>query len=291
MIKLSVAIIAKNEEVMLPLCLDSVKEADEIIVIDTWSQDSTLQIARDLWCKIWWFEWCDDFSAARNYAKNQSTNEWVLSIDCDEVLEKWWIANIKRCIEELSKTHPEIDAIKLHLTSWWTALYNTRVFKKHLRWTWRIHENIEHTSAASTDITITYGRSPAHDLDPHLDLRIMEQVYKDEPDNARNMFYLWREYFYYNRYDDAERILLEYIGKSFFYAELVEAYFILALCYWHNGKSEWWKAREFCMWAISRNPHFKWAILLMAEMSHEREKKRWLEFAENADNSNLLFIH
>jgi len=39
------------------------------------------------------------------------------------------------------------------------------------------------------------------------------------------------------------------------------------------------------------NPHFKAAIELLASMCFDREKERWLEFAKNADNSNLLFIY
>lgn len=85
---LSVCVITKNEENNLGKCLISVKSiADEIIVVDTGSTDKTLEIAQQFTNNIFHFEWIDNFSAARNFALDKATGQFILSIDADEYLQ------------------------------------------------------------------------------------------------------------------------------------------------------------------------------------------------------------
>jgi glycosyltransferase involved in cell wall biosynthesis len=81
--RLSVAVIAWNEEDRLRACLESVAWADEIIVIDAESTDKTVQVAREFTDKIWVRPWAG-FAAQKNFALEQTTGEWVLSLDADE---------------------------------------------------------------------------------------------------------------------------------------------------------------------------------------------------------------
>ncbi|MFC6548219.1 glycosyltransferase [Cohnella cellulosilytica] len=77
--------IVKNEEKYLARCLDSAAAmVDEIIVVDTGSTDRTIEIALEYGAKLFHFEWCDDFSAARNYALKQASGDWMLVLDADE---------------------------------------------------------------------------------------------------------------------------------------------------------------------------------------------------------------
>lgn len=86
-ISLSACLIVKNEEKHIAKCLNSLRGAvDEIVVVDTGSTDATVAIAQSLGAKVSHFEWCDDFSAARNYALSLATSDWVLWIDADERL-------------------------------------------------------------------------------------------------------------------------------------------------------------------------------------------------------------
>ena len=88
-IKLSACLIVKNEEHRLAQCLDSLKPiADQIVVVDTGSSDRTISIAKQYNCQIFHFEWCDDFSQARNFAIAKAKGQWILVIDADEILEK-----------------------------------------------------------------------------------------------------------------------------------------------------------------------------------------------------------
>ncbi|MCA1994613.1 MAG: glycosyltransferase family 2 protein [Coleofasciculus sp. S288] len=84
---LSLCMIVKNERQNLPRCLASVKSyVDEMIIVDTGSQDGTPKVADEYGAKVTYFEWCDDFAAARNYAISQSSGDWILMLDADEEL-------------------------------------------------------------------------------------------------------------------------------------------------------------------------------------------------------------
>ncbi|MCX7735727.1 MAG: glycosyltransferase [Candidatus Kapabacteria bacterium] len=85
--KISVCLIVKNEEKMLPDCLKSVQSyVEEIIVVDTGSQDRTKEIAKSFGCKIFDFTWNRNFAEARNFSLSKATSEFILVLDADERL-------------------------------------------------------------------------------------------------------------------------------------------------------------------------------------------------------------
>ncbi len=87
MVTISVCMIVKNEEKYLQRCLESVKYfADEIIIVDTGSLDTTKDIARQFTDKIFDFQWVHDFSLARNFALSHAKMEWIFVIDADEFI-------------------------------------------------------------------------------------------------------------------------------------------------------------------------------------------------------------
>jgi glycosyltransferase involved in cell wall biosynthesis len=80
---LSVIVITKNEERNIRPCLDSVKWANEVVVVDSGSTDNTVTIAKEFTSKVYVRTW-KGFSAAKNFALQQATEEWVLWLDADE---------------------------------------------------------------------------------------------------------------------------------------------------------------------------------------------------------------
>lgn len=78
-------IITLNEESNIQPCLDSVKWADEIIVVDSESNDQTVKIAKQYTETVFVRKW-QGFARTKNYAIQQAGGEWVLCIDADEVL-------------------------------------------------------------------------------------------------------------------------------------------------------------------------------------------------------------
>ena len=87
-VTVTAAILARNEERSIKRCIESLHEAvDDIIVVDTGSTDNTVAIATECGAKVYEFEWCDDFSKARNFALQYISSQWVLWIDADEWLD------------------------------------------------------------------------------------------------------------------------------------------------------------------------------------------------------------
>ena len=84
---LTLCMIVKDEEEMLPRCLEAVRPAvDEIVVVDTGSSDRTVEIAESFGARVIHFEWSGDFAAARNVSFEAATGDWLVYLDADEVL-------------------------------------------------------------------------------------------------------------------------------------------------------------------------------------------------------------
>ncbi|XOI99301.1 glycosyltransferase [Paenibacillus polymyxa] len=87
--RISLCMIVKDEEELLPHCLASVQGAvDEIIVVDTGSSDRSAEIAQQYGAVVVGFEWCEDFAAARNAGLERASGDWILFLDADEALDR-----------------------------------------------------------------------------------------------------------------------------------------------------------------------------------------------------------
>ncbi|SFT38853.1 (heptosyl)LPS beta-1,4-glucosyltransferase [Pseudoalteromonas sp. DSM 26666] len=101
--KLSVCIICKNEKDKIERCLESVKWADEIIVLDSGSTDETRAIANKYTDKVFVRDDWQGFGEQRRRAEALATNDWIFAIDCDEVvserLKEEIITTLAKCNE------------------------------------------------------------------------------------------------------------------------------------------------------------------------------------------------
>ena len=85
---ISLSMIVRDEAQFLAACLQSVEGVvEEIVVVDTGSQDDTVEIAESFGARVFHYAWDDDFAAARNRALAECTGDWVLSLDADEQLD------------------------------------------------------------------------------------------------------------------------------------------------------------------------------------------------------------
>lgn len=85
---ISLCMIVRNEEKNLPRCLESVRGlVDEIIVLDTGSEDNTVSIAESFGAKVHHMAWPGNFSAARNESLKKACGNWILYLDADEALD------------------------------------------------------------------------------------------------------------------------------------------------------------------------------------------------------------
>ncbi|MBI1849911.1 MAG: glycosyltransferase, partial [Planctomycetes bacterium] len=101
--RISLCMIVRDEEEVLPRCLESVREAaDERIVVDTGSSDATAAVALAHGARVIWSPWADDFSVARNVSLRAATGDWILVLDADERLAPESAARIRAAIDEQS---------------------------------------------------------------------------------------------------------------------------------------------------------------------------------------------
>src|SRR5205085_1718017 len=101
--RVSLCMIARNEERFLPACLDAVRAAvDEIVLVDTGSTDRTVAIAESYGARVLHERWDDDFSAPRNVSLRAATGDWILVLDADEVVQPGGTAKIRELVQEPS---------------------------------------------------------------------------------------------------------------------------------------------------------------------------------------------
>ena len=149
---LSVTIITKNEADRITRCLESIKDlADEIIVFDSGSTDTTLDIVRQYTDKIWQTDW-PGYGKQKQRALEQASGDWLLAIDADEALDETLQASVR---ELLTNDRGNIVAVKM---PWGVTLYGKRLdhgrsARAPLRMVWRdgacftdaeVHEALVH---------------------------------------------------------------------------------------------------------------------------------------------------
>ena len=93
--KISIIIITFNEEENIERCLKSVAWADEIVVIDSFSQDRTVEICRQFTDRVFTHEWLG-FGKQKNLAAEKASHRWVMNLDADEVLSEECSAAIRK---------------------------------------------------------------------------------------------------------------------------------------------------------------------------------------------------
>ncbi len=146
--KISLCMIVKNEEKNLPRCLKSVQNiVDEIIIVDTGSTDSTLQIADEYGAQVTVYPWKNNFSQARNIGLGLARGEWILYLDADEELS----LQAQKAIGKLLNS-PEIEGYIVEVVNYTgksvdssrLVHQNCRLFRnrKEYRFIGKIHEQI-----------------------------------------------------------------------------------------------------------------------------------------------------
>lgn len=212
--KISGCIIAKNEEKMLPGCLDSIKDwIDEIILVDTGSTDSTMEIAREYGAKIYQHPWQNDFSLHRNQSIEYATGDWVFIIDADEVVSSPIDKNEFK--KRLKMVHPSVSSLVATITEinngeGTTSWLGMRFFRKASG----IHyKNAVHNKAvfeggcAATDVHMHhFGYSLSKDAmekkRKRSEVLLMERLDKDPEDHAA-LYYMTQMRVGQKRYPEA----------------------------------------------------------------------------------------
>jgi glycosyltransferase involved in cell wall biosynthesis len=146
--KLSVIIITLNEEEVIRECLESVKWADEIIILDGGSNDKTLEIVKKYQAKVFPQEVKGkDWAAWHNQGKKEAAGEWIFYLDADERLTPELQQEIRKVINDkqyavYAVPRQNILLGKAMKFGGWYPDYQIRLFKKDklLKWQGKVHE-------------------------------------------------------------------------------------------------------------------------------------------------------
>lgn len=287
--KISACLIVKNEKDHIRDVLASLVGVDEIVVVDTGSQDNTVELAREMGAQVFEdYTWNDDFAEARNHALAKCTGDWVISIDGDEVLEEGGVAKIRAILEE---ARPDQLHFSVDMTAKFTGNKHNlpRIIRNdgQVRWVGAWHESLSPVQRNLTDVVITYGSSTAHALDPDRNIRMAAKVVNGPNSTPRDLYYYAREFYYRQDYVNAMRLWEEYVAIATWMPEKSDALLYIARCAFYTGQGD--KAREVCLQAITHNPDFKEALLFMAELHHEPWKHKWEKLASVATSEDVLF--
>ena len=133
--KLSIAIITFNEEVNIRRTLESVKWADEIVVVDSGSTDKTAAICSEYGARVLHQDWLG-FARQKNLAIDKTSGDWVLSLDADEPIE----ASLAEEIRRIMASPRALDGYRIPRKTFflgkqvryggWYPDYNLRLFRK-----------------------------------------------------------------------------------------------------------------------------------------------------------------
>lgn len=152
--KISVVIITKNEERNIVRCLESLQGvADEIVVVDSGSTDRTEELCRGFELRFENHEW-EGYSEQKNYANSLASNDWILSIDADEVLSE----ELRQSLHKLKQTQVSdnqvfaVNRLTNYCGNWihhcgWYPDRKIRLFNRTKKqWTGTIHEILADTA-------------------------------------------------------------------------------------------------------------------------------------------------
>jgi len=148
----SACMIVRNEEELLPGCLDSIRDwVDEIILVDTGSTDRTVAIAEEYRCRVFHLAWEDDFSKARNYALQQATGEWILVIDADERVFADDVPLIRSTLRSVPASMISVDIYNVYERHESRVTYasSIRLFKREL--------NLRYAGIVHNDLVLAEG--------------------------------------------------------------------------------------------------------------------------------------
>lgn len=111
LITISLCMIVKNEEKVLGRCLKAARSfADEIILVDTGSQDRTREIGNEYGARVYEYEWKDDFAAARNEAFSKAVMDYCMWLDADDVVTE---ENQEKILNLKKELEPDTDMVMM----------------------------------------------------------------------------------------------------------------------------------------------------------------------------------
>ena len=240
---LSVCLIVKDEQEVLERCLNCVsKIADEIVIVDTGSTDQTVKIAKKFTDKVYFFKWCDDFSAARNYAFDLATCDLLMWLDADDIITEENCAKINK----LKNAFDDYDMAVLPYAAAFdnekpTFVYNReRIFRrdKGYRFSGEVHEAVVPDGKIYYSDAVIFHKKEKEN-EPLRNLRILQRkIASGKALDGREKFYYGRELLFNSMYREAIAVLKDFLNGNGWFVNKAEACLNLYQAYKALGEEE-----------------------------------------------------
>ena len=169
---LALCMIVRDEEENLRQHLPRMREAaDELVVVDTGSRDQSARVAAEMGARVYTLDWRDDFSEARNFALQQATAPWILTLDADETVSlchlpllrmlagsapdkayRFPTRNYVAGSQHVLKWNPcKSEYPEEHVASGWYPTLKVRMFpnRPEVRYQYNVQERVEPSLAAA----------------------------------------------------------------------------------------------------------------------------------------------
>lgn len=283
--KVCVYAISKNEEKFVDRWMDSVSEADEVIVLDTGSTDKTVEKLKKRGAKVvvkkinpWRFD------VARNESLDLVPNDTdiCVCIDIDEVFEKGW----RKKLENLWNN--KVNRVRYNYNwsfdEYGKPLVNFYIEKIHSRnnykWTHPVHEILTYNGENEIFITtdeITVNHYPDSSKSRGSYLPLLELSVKEDPYDDRNMHYLGREYMFYGKWNEAIDTLIRHLNlpNATWKDERCASMRFIARCY--SSLKRYDEARMWLDKAINEAPYLRDPYVERALLEYKLENWNEIE--------------
>ncbi|SFI15434.1 Glycosyltransferase involved in cell wall bisynthesis [Lachnospiraceae bacterium NLAE-zl-G231] len=286
--KICVYAICKNEEKFVDRWMDSMREADLVVVTDTGSEDSTAARLRERGAIVYEetiVPW--RFDTARNYSLSHVPEDMDIAVctDLDEIFRPGW----RQCLEDVWEPDATMGN---YLYNWSLKADGTpgtqftyfKIHKKALyEWACPVHEYLRYKGSGSEKKVFIHGMVLDHYPDPEKSrksyLPLLEMAVQEEPENDRMTYYLGREYMYVGRWQECITTLKRHLKlpTAWWPEERCASMRWIAKSYHHIGDN----TKAYC-----------WYYRAIAEVPHMRDP--YIEFAKLAyllhDWSTVLYL-
>lgn len=283
--KICVYAIAKNEAKFVERWMESMKEADEIYVLDTGSTDNTVELLKNCGAHVhikkidpWRFD------VARNESLKlvpQDTDVCVCT-DLDEVFDKGWRKHLEKAWKK--------DTTRVKYNYNWSLdendnpLVNFYGEKIHTRngykWTHPVHEILSYEFEKENIVIIDkiiLNHYPDNTKSRSNYLPLLELAVKESPEDDRNVHYLGREYMYYNKWNEAIDILIKHLNlkTATWKDERAASMRYIARCY--RALKRYEEARMWLDKAMKETPHVREPYVERAMLEYDLENWKEIE--------------
>ena len=273
--KIVVYAIAKNESSFVDRWMDSMSEADQVVVLDTGSDDGTAERLRARGARVaveQIIPWRFDRARNRSLELVPEDADVCVCTDLDEVFHPGW-----RSALEQAWTPGTSQAQYRYTWSfqpdgsegvvfWQEKIHARRGF----RWVHPVHEVLEWVGEGERGPMVSVqGIQLNHHPDPQKSrgqyLPLLELSVAEDPEDDRNLHYLGREYLYYGRWDDCIRTLTRHLAlpKAVWRDERAASMRYIARAHARKGERD--EARDWYLRAAAEAPHLRepWTDLAM----------------------------